>query len=154
MFSFLWFVKVRPSHKQLWFVQDRFPPSALETIVRGTPEPPLKAPPQNALAVVLSGWHWMLEVVCSPQQGQKLKHVENLLTVVYLNFFLSVTLWKQFWVTMIYLYIKIAAISFLYSLSVLGIDLLKFENCPRFQIYKILFKDTRWHIYRNSWNHF
>lgn len=74
MFSFLWFVKVRPSHKQLWFVQDRFPPSAPETIVRGTLEPPLKAPPQNALAVVLSGWHWMLEVICSPQQGQKCKN--------------------------------------------------------------------------------
>lgn len=74
MFRFLWFVKVRPSHKQLWFVQDRFPQSAPETIVRGTLEPPLKAPPQNALAAVLSGWHWMLEVICSPQQGQKCKN--------------------------------------------------------------------------------
>lgn len=151
MFSFLWFVKVRPSHKQLWFVQDRFPPSALETIVRGTPEPPLKAPPQNALAVVLSGWHWMLEVVCSPQQGQKLKRRKFIDSCIF-NFFFKCDSLKKI-LSMIYLYIKIAAISFLYSLSVLGIDLLKFENCPRFQIYKILFKDTSV-IYRNSWNHF
>lgn len=101
MFRFLWFVKVRPSHKQLWFVQDRFPPSAPEMIVRGTREPPLKAPPQNALAVVLSGWHWMLEVICSPQQGQNVKIItrENLLTVVYFPFFLllNLILCENFW---------------------------------------------------------
>lgn len=64
------------------------------------------------------------------------------------NFFFKCDSLKKI-LSRIYLYIKIAAISFLYNLSVLSIELLKFENCPRFQIYKILFKDTSV-IYRNS----